>query len=445
MTTYVHALEFDTEKCAGRLRCVRVCPTHAIRVKKGKVRVSSSLCIDCGNCLVACPEGTIKPRTDSWEDVEKFKFKVAIVSPTLFGQFPVAIKPAHIIDGLLAIGFDAVHDISIESELINIAIQDYLDEYDGPLPLISSTCPVVVRLIQVAYPDMVGQIIPIEPPREIAGREARKRYSEELGIAPKDIGVIYITPCPAKIVSIKQPAEGAPSNLDLAIGINDLYNPLLSAITHRERDERAGKIVRSKTGLHGISFLHMALTGGQSRELSRIRPMSVAQLPNIIRVFEDIEKGKLRNIDFIEAYSCTAGCIGGAFTVDERFVARAKIYQLVKEAQDGSEHVSREAARLYKKGEYFIRQQFKPRPIQGRRIDWTEKIRRIKAKEEFVKLLPRIDCSLCGAPTCEVFAEDVANGRSKPEDCVLVGENRLELLRKIYAMDYPEITRESED
>jgi hypothetical protein len=189
----------------------------------------------------------------------------------------------------------------------------------------------------------------------------------------------------------------------------------------------------------------MALTGGQSRELKQSHPMSVAHLPNIIRVFEDIEKGKLRNIEFLEAYSCMGGCIGGAFTVDERFVARAKIYQLVNESGDDTEKFRQEALKRYRKGDYFIRQPFKPRPIQSRDIDWMEKIRRVKAKEDFVRLLPGIDCSLCGAPTCEVFAEDVANGRAKPDDCVLVGEDRLELLRKIYGMDYRETPRDSED
>jgi ferredoxin len=149
-----------------------------MRVRDGKVKVSSSLCIDCGNCLTVCPSGTIKPRTDSWEQVEKFPFKVAVVSPTLFAQCPPAITPADIADGLLAIGFDAVHDVSIETELYHLATQDYLDDYDGPLPVISAICPVVVRLIQVSYPDMVDQIMPIEPPREIAGLEVKRIYSE---------------------------------------------------------------------------------------------------------------------------------------------------------------------------------------------------------------------------------------------------------------------------
>lgn len=433
MTTFVHALEFDTARCDGRLACIRVCPTDAMRVRNGKVRVSSSLCIDCGNCLTVCPSGTIKPRTDSWEQVEKFPFKVAVVSPTLFAQFPPAITPADIVDGLHAIGFDAVHDVSIESELYHLATQDYLDDYDGPLPVISALCPVVVRLIQVSYPDMVDQIMPIEPPREIAGLEVKRIYSEREGIPPEDIGAIYISPCPAKIVSIKQPAEGGPSNLDIAIAINELYNPLLAAITRKEKDLKAGRTKSGEFRLRSDLFLNLAVTGGQSRALRQSRPMSVAHLPNIIRIFEDIEKGKLRTIEFLECYSCIGGCIGGAFTVDNRFVARAKIFRML-EGIDRTDDIKAEAEKRYIKGEHLIQQPINPRPIKSRDVSFKEKIRRVKVQERYSDLLPGVDCGLCGAPTCEVFAADVANGYAKPEECVFLDRERLEKLKEVYGI-----------
>jgi Fe-S-cluster-containing hydrogenase component 2 len=162
MTRILHAFRILEDKCKAKLACMRVCPTSAIRVRDGKAHVNPRLCIDCGECIVACPEGAIIPTTDSLESIKAYKYKVAIPSPTLFGHFPMDITPSNIIDGLLAIGFDAVYDISLESELINVAIRDYLDDYQGRYPLISSACPVVVRLIQVLYPDMASQIIPID-------------------------------------------------------------------------------------------------------------------------------------------------------------------------------------------------------------------------------------------------------------------------------------------
>ena len=181
MTEFLHAIVVDEDMCKAKLACVRICPTQAIRASDGKARITPSLCVDCGLCIVSCPEGAISSHTDILEDGEKYKLKVAIPSPSLFGQFPGEVTPADVIDGLLAIGFDAVYYPALESEIINMAIRDYLDDYKGRYPLISLACPVVVRLIQVAYPDMVNQIIPIEPPRELAGREMKKFYAKKTG------------------------------------------------------------------------------------------------------------------------------------------------------------------------------------------------------------------------------------------------------------------------
>ena len=60
----------------------------------------------------------------------------------------------------------------------NFAIQEYLREYSGPKPLISITCPTVVRLIQVKYPALIDQLIPIDLPREVAARELKKKKSK---------------------------------------------------------------------------------------------------------------------------------------------------------------------------------------------------------------------------------------------------------------------------
>jgi len=435
MPTYVHALEIDSEKCEGEMTCMRVCPTDAIRVRDGKVRIDSTLCIDCGQCIVACTNGAIRPLTDSWVAVHKFSHKVAIVSPTLYGQFPLAITPVEIVEGLMDIGFDAVYDMSVESELVIRAMQDYLDSYRGPLPLISSTCPAIVRLIQVSFPDMVGQVIPIEPPREIAGREMKEAFSTELGIPPEEIGAIYISPCPAKIVSIKQPAEGVESFLDLALGISDVYNILLAAIAKRQRADRNHDRQSPRPGIKGKLFLNFALTGGQSRALRQSHSISVVQLPNIVRVLEDVEKGKIRNVHFLECYACNAGCIGGPLTVDERFVARGKIHKLVQEFEAYEPDLTDEIERRYVPGDYFFRQPLKPRPAQPRPGGLKEQIRRVKTREEFARILPGIDCGLCGAPSCEAFAGDVANGEAKPTDCVLISNERLDVLRKTYPID----------
>ena len=226
MNELTHGFLIVPEKCDGCMACMRACPTRAIRVKKGKATVIPELCIDCGSCLGVCATGAITATTITFADLDKFKLKVAVASPALFTQF--ANTPSQVGQALLTLGFDAVWKYAVDIELIDRAIRDYVKKWSGPFPLISNSCPVVVRLIQVAYPAMVDQLIRLEAPREIAGRELKRQYSRKLGLAPEDIAAIYIAPCQAKTISILQPAEGGGSHLDGAVGISQIYNDLLS-------------------------------------------------------------------------------------------------------------------------------------------------------------------------------------------------------------------------
>ncbi|MCK5513437.1 MAG: 4Fe-4S binding protein, partial [Deltaproteobacteria bacterium] len=36
MEEYFHSVKVDPERCRGSMRCMRVCPTEAIRIREGK-------------------------------------------------------------------------------------------------------------------------------------------------------------------------------------------------------------------------------------------------------------------------------------------------------------------------------------------------------------------------------------------------------------------------
>ncbi|GAF77493.1 unnamed protein product, partial [marine sediment metagenome] len=152
MPDRTHGFTIDECKCEGCLSCIRSCPTQAIRVRDGKARLLPKLCIDCGSCLTVCASGAIQATTRSFADIDKFRYKVAVPSPVLYGQFPVGMSPARIVAGLKTLGFDAVWDFGVEIALVDRAILNYVEEWDGPYPLISVSCPVIVRLVQVLYP-----------------------------------------------------------------------------------------------------------------------------------------------------------------------------------------------------------------------------------------------------------------------------------------------------
>lgn len=411
---------------------MRSCPTHAIRVKDGKARLLPELCIDCGYCLKVCPSGAIQATTRSFAEIDKFKYKVAVPSPVLFGQFPLSISPSHIVAGLRSLGFDAVWDFTVELALVNRAILDYVERWEGPHPLISVSCPVVVRLVQVLYPSMVDQLIRIQTPRELAGRELKRKYSKELGIDRDEIAAIYITPCQAKTISILRPAEGAKSNLEGGLGISDVYNDILAVTRSLEEDKTD---VSLKSLVCSEEMLCWAISQGQDHVLSRHRYMSVTGLSNVIQVFDDIEKGKLRNIEYLECDACWGGCIGGNLTVDNVYVTLSKIHRLVSELPDSEPELEAEVERRYPNEDFSLKGRVRPRAADESMDGLKERVKRIKTEETVLQALPGLDCGLCGAPTCKTFAKDVAAGSAAQNECVFLSDERLKQLRKRYLRD----------
>lgn len=416
MSTYFHSIRIDMDKCEGRMKCLRVCPTQAIRVRHGKASIIEEKCIDCGECITVCPHGAIVPLTDPFGEINKFRYTVAIPSPALYAQFGREILPEKILSGIRKLGFDSAFDLALTCGEVSFAIQEYVRNYKGPKPLISNACPTVVRLIQVKYPELIDQIIPIELPRELAGREIKKKLAKKLKIDEKEIGAFYLTPCPAKMISIKQPAEKGKSFLDGAISIADVYGPLLSAMEGIEKGSY-------RKALESICILGVgwAMAGGICRTLRLKDSMAVSGLTEIIKVFDDIERGKLRNIDFIEAYSCLQGCVGGSLTVENLYTSYNKILKLIETLE--FEQIKacpdiREVRKLYSQKYFLIKGKFEPRPLKPLDTDLAKAIKKRKLKDEIYKLLRKIDCGVCGAPTCLAFAEDVVRGDADLTGCI---------------------------
>lgn len=400
------------------MKCMRICPTQAIRVRKGKAYIIEDKCIDCGECINICPTRAIVPLTDPFGELSKFRHTVAVPSPALYAQFGSDILPDTILAGLKKLGFDDAVDLAQYCGEVSFAIQEFLREYKGVKPLISNVCPTIVRLIQVRYPSLTELILPLDIPREIAGRDIKKKKSRQYALKEKEIGTFYITPCPAKMISIKQPAEKEQSYLDGAISTSDIYGPLHSAMENVENPSH-------KKSLESICILGMgwAMVGGIGRTLKLKNFLAVSGLPEVLKVFDDIERGKLKHIDFIEAYSCQHGCLGGSLTVENLYISYNKTVKLIEELEFQKIKACpdiRMVRKKYAQDFYFKKGKVEPRPPKPLNEDLITSIKKRKEKEDIYAQLPQIDCGLCGSPTCMTFAEDVIKNNAKPDDCFLM-------------------------
>ena len=112
MSQYYHAHKIIAAKCNGRMKCMRYCPTQAIRVRDNNATISEELCVDCGMCLSVCPSEAIVPITDPISKFSRYKHKVIVPAPVFYSQFDYSIHPYIIHLALKKVGFDDVIDVT---------------------------------------------------------------------------------------------------------------------------------------------------------------------------------------------------------------------------------------------------------------------------------------------------------------------------------------------
>jgi len=412
----------NNEQCAGRMRCLRACPTQALRVRKGKAVLLKDRCIDCGECVRVCPTHAFVPQTGSFSDLSTFKYKIALPSPVFYSQFGKDARPSAILGALKTIGFDEAYDVTCASESVSIAIQEYLDSNESPRPLISPFCPAIVRLIQVRYPNLLENLIPIESPMEIAAREAKRIAMQTLGLKEHEIGAIYLTPCPAKMIALKNPPRKKHSFLDGVIPISQIFPTVMRAVSHADASN-------GKPDVRGLG-LGWPILGGQVACLKAEERIAIAGLTDVMRVFDEIENGKLKDIQYIECHSCPTACVGGSLTVENPYIARGRVLRMVEKYGSEPCQDRQKIQDLYRNNFFSLVGTISPSPVQPLDDDISRAINKMQRRNQIYDMLPKIDCGACGAPTCMTFAADVVKGDADADECVFLAMKTFESISK---------------
>ncbi len=415
--TFFHALQFSEDLCIGCSHCVSVCPTEALRVKNGKSTLILNQCVDCGECSVVCPTEAITIDNDDFEHIFEYKYRVALIPSVFIGQFPEDISVNLIYNSIKKIGFTHIYEAENGVEILKDELPDYQKEHTNK-PLISTFCPAIVRLIQVRFPLLVDHLILQKTPMDISAHFVQKELTAQ-GADPKDIGIFYITPCAAKTVAIKDPVGEYTMPVTGTINMDVFFNKTYSYIRRKQVTETE-HLYNYNLSPEALTY---SLTGGETT-IAKGKSIAIDEIHNVIDFLDKVENDEIKGIDFLELRACDEGCAGGVLTTTNKFltVDRLKNMALTHDQHRAEENPCFSSI-LSRKDELTQNMgvgEVLPRSMMKLDDNVGEAFKKMEEVNKIIERLPKVDCTMCGAPNCRSLAKDIVQGHATIEHCIFI-------------------------
>ena len=408
-----HAIQIDEAKCIGCIHCMRVCPTEAIRIREGKAMIIQERCIDCGQCMRACPAKAFYIKQNDLKMLQDFKYRIALFPAVMIGQFPDKITEEQIYGAMLSLGFTHLMEVEQPIKILIDLTKEYLQDHQLAKPGISAFCPAVVRLIQIKYPSLIDNIIPVKAPHELAAHFILQTLMSQ-GVKKEEIGIFYITPCAAKIAAVKSPVGEQPSVVDGIISMSDFYNKVRQAILKEGNDDTQQQ--REHLTREGILW---STSRGESSRFGN-RAIAIDGIHSVVKFLDRLENDEVKGFDFLEMRACDQSCAGGIlmtgnrFTTTERLEQRSKKYPSYRD-KELSPNLKQNDLR-----DCLMIDEIKTHNAFRLDDDISKAMEKMSKAQQIICFLPGIDCGGCGAPNCQALAEDMVQGKAKMSDCLFL-------------------------
>ena len=414
----------DNNKCILCRRCVATCQkvqgigviganargfdTHIASAFEMKLAETS--CINCGQCIVACPVGALYERDDTDKIREAIadpdKHVLICTAPSVraqigecFGYEPGTDCEGKMVAALKRLGFDGVYDMNLTADL---TIMEEATEFlvrvknGGVLPMITSCSPGWIKYCEHYYPEFVDNLSTCKSPQQMFGAVVKTYYAEKMGWKPEDIFFVSAIPCTAKKFEVGrdgQSAAGVP-DVDVAVTTRELGRMISKAgINFRGLEDEsfddpfafgsgAGAIFGATGGVMEAALRTAAevIEGKplESVDFTEVRGIDGVKLAsyklgdielnvavasgtaNAKKVLDAVKSGEL-NVQFIEIMACPGGCVNGGgqpiqpavvrMTTDLRAVRAAVLYHDDLTCDIRKSHENSAVKKLY--DEYF--------------------------------------------------------------------------------------------
>ncbi|MBT9778800.1 hydrogenase [Clostridium sp. MCC353] len=328
------------------------------------------ICIHCGQCTNVCPVNSLTEKEEYLQVKAAVHDPEAIVifstSPSVrvglgeaFGLPNGSFVEGKMISALRALGGDYILDTNFAADLtIMEEASELVSRVQGksaPLPQFTSCCPAWVKFVETFYPDLRNHISTVKSPIGMQGPSIKTYFAEQMGIDPKKIVNVALTPCTAKKFEIRREEMNAAGryhgledmrDMDYVITTRELAkwmkeeNIQLKGLPEGTYDSLMGTasgagVIFGNTGgvMEAAARTAYYLITGENppkdyyslvpvRGVDGIKEAAVTingislkiavihEIKNAIPVLEQLRNGS-SPYDFIEVMTCRGGCIGG--------------------------------------------------------------------------------------------------------------------------------------
>ncbi|NCP03501.1 MAG: AAA domain-containing protein [Deltaproteobacteria bacterium] len=403
------------KRCRKCYACVRTCPTKAIGIRKDCAVVLNDRCIGCGKCLQVCSQGA-KVIADAIEETQKHLRQSLPTIAVLGCSYPAFFydtEPGQMAAALRKLGFIDVLEGAAGVELIAPKYRHLLGSSDNQT-LISSHCPTIVDLIELHYPQLLKNLVPVVSPMIAIGRYIKSCHKEP-------VRVVYISSCIGGKFEVK--ASEVAGAIDTVL----TYKELKLMLENNRIDPRRlePEAFNGNNTLNGRSF---SIAGGPFHIFGighdGLDPQFISTVGEeaSIELIRDIAAQRIAP-RYVDVRFCKGGCIGGPGRTN-RLTAFSKRNLIIDYRQ---RQIPYQASEKYTGGSgcLHLGRGFSDRQVALKRPGDDALARILHESEKFTHS-DELNCGSCGYRTCREHAVAVYQGLAEIGMCHPFSQKRLE-------------------
>lgn len=339
--SFDNIIEFDSSKCIDCQNCIVACPVNFLEIKgkshKLEVTPGSEACVYCGQCIAHCPAGAFESVgefekvSEILESDEKIIFQIApatrISIGEEFGEEPGKISTGKLISGLKKLGAYKVFDTSRGADFTTEKeARELLERVkEENLPLFTACCPAWVRFVEYYYPEYINNLTTVRSPHIILGGLIKLEF--------KNVKVVSIMPCTAKKYEVTREELKVNSKfpVDKVLTVREVGRLFRNRNIdfHKLKSKKFDDCFGEATG-SGVSY---GSTGGvleaTLKKVARLtgnslnfnlkkkeaifgnKKLRVARISGLKKANNFLKSIKKNNLDYVEVMACPNGCVGG--------------------------------------------------------------------------------------------------------------------------------------